>query len=49
MAYELFDKRSAIYSDRPSIPMADLYVQPTIIQFIRGISLIALDGIGWLH
>ncbi|KAF8508457.1 cytochrome P450 [Hysterangium stoloniferum] len=24
MAYELFDKRSAIYSDRPTIPMADL-------------------------
>ncbi|KAF8523779.1 cytochrome P450 [Hysterangium stoloniferum] len=24
MAYELFDKRSAIYSDRPNIPMLDL-------------------------
>jgi hypothetical protein len=30
MAYELFDKRSAIYSDRPTIPMLELYVHVSL-------------------
>ena len=31
MAYELFERRSAIYSDRPYIPMLDLLVVPGLI------------------
>lgn len=26
---ELFDKRSHIYSDRPRLPMRDMYVRPS--------------------
>jgi hypothetical protein len=33
MAYELFDKRSAIYSDRPRVPMLELCVYVSLESF----------------
>ena len=38
LANELFDTRSRIYSDRPYIPMIDLYVSQYAFSFVRELS-----------
>ena len=45
-AFELLDKRSAIYSDRPRFPMQDLYafVTPASVEFNIDLALSASVG-----